>query len=117
MDNDDDDTLSPNNNNVLRFPKTDRVSSTNSYDDLRSHDEYVESRKEVYKCMEQTMTNIEDNDDIVGVVCLTFDKRNLMTDVMAGDISASNLYVMLDKVKLQVMAIICDAMGYNIEEE
>jgi len=110
-DNNDDDA------NVISFPKTDRIDSTNSYENLRSHDEYVESRKEVYKCMEQTMTKIEDNEDIIGVVCLTFDKTNLMTDVMAGDISASNLYVMLDKVKLQVMNIICDAMGYNIEEE
>jgi len=44
-DNNDDDA------NVISFPKTDRIDSTNSYENLRSHDEYVESRKEVYKCM------------------------------------------------------------------
>ena len=51
-DNNDDD------GNVISFPKTDRIDSTNSYDNLRSHDEYVKSRKEVYKCMEQTMKTL-----------------------------------------------------------
>ena len=115
---DDNDSDTPTTNNILSFPRVGKVETTEvSYSSVRSHDEYVESRREVYKCMEQTMTNIEDNEDIVGVVCFTFDKRNVMRDRMAGDISASSLYVMLDKVKLQVMSIICDAMGYTEEEE
>lgn len=32
---------------------------------------------------------------------------------MAGDMSASNLYVMLDKLKIDVMDLVCDTMGYT----
>ena len=77
------------------------------------HKEYVAARKAVYKCVEELMETIEQTDDIIGVVCLTFDKNNMMHDTMAGNISATNLYVMLDKVKMDVMDLVCDTMGYT----
>ena len=102
-----------NGDNVLNFP--DRLHAKVTVDSFRSteHKEYVIARKAVYKCVEELMQTIEQKDDIVCVVCLTFDKNNMMHDTMAGNISATNLYVMLDKVKMDVMDLVCDTMGYT----
>ena len=105
----------PHKNNILSFPKT-VIKATHgmpelvSYEHSIDHDHYVRTRKAVYRCIEDLMENIENDDEIVGVVCLSFNKDNTMKDVMAGDISATNLYVMLDKVKMEVMDIISDTM-------
>ena len=106
MSDDDDD-------NVVNFP--DRLHGKVTVDSFQSteHKEYVTARKAVYKCVEELMETIEQTDDIVGVVCLTFDKNNMMHDKKAGNISATNLYVMLEKVKIDVMNLICDTMGYT----
>ena len=98
----------PHKNNILSFPKT-VIKSTHGMPEI-DHDHYVHTRKAVYRCVEDLMENIENDEEIVGVVCLSFNKDNTMQDVMAGDISATNLYVMLDKVKMEVMNIISDTM-------
>ena len=99
----------PHKNNILSFPNSFVKSTLNGTDEM-DHDHYVRTRKAVYRCIEDLMENIENDDEIVGVVCLSFNKDNTMKDVMAGDISATNLYVMLDKVKMEVMDIISDTM-------
>ena len=99
----------PHKNNILSFPNS-VIKSTSHGTPEMDHDHYVRTRKAVYRCMEDLMENIENDDEIVGVVCLSFNKDNTMQDVMAGDISATNLYVMLDKVKMEVMNIISDTM-------
>ena len=105
--------MSDDDDNVVNFP--DRLHGKVTVDSFNSteHKEYVVARKAVYKCVEELMETIEQTDDIIGVVCLTFDKNNMMHDTMAGNISATNLYVMLDKVKMDVMDLICDTMGYT----
>ena len=101
-----------NGDNVVNFP--DKLRGQIKVDTFNSteHKEYVDARKAIYKCVEELMETIEETDDIVGVVCLTFDKNNMMHDVMAGNISATNLYVMLEKIKMDVMDLVCDTMGY-----
>ena len=105
--------MSDDDDNVVNFP--DRLHGKVTVDSFKSteHKEYVVARKAVYKCVEELMETIEQTDDIIGVVCLTFDKNNMMHDTMAGNISATNLYVMLDKVKMDVMDLVCDTMGYT----
>ena len=105
--------MSDDDDNVVNFP--DRLHGKVTVDSFKSteHKEYVVARKAVYKCVEELMETIEQTDDIIGVVCLTFDKNNMMHDMMAGNISATNLYVRLDKVKMDVMDLVCDTMGYT----
>ena len=97
--------MSDDDDNVVNFP--DRLHGKVTVDSFKSteHKEYVVARKAVYKCVEELMETIEQTDDIIGVVCLTFDKNNMMHD--------TNLYVMLDKVKMDVMDLVCDTMGYT----
>lgn len=66
-------------------------------------------------CIEAAEKLATENEDISGAVCLLFDKNNRMYDFMGGDISASNLYVMLDKLKMDMMGVIMDVMGYNTD--
>ena len=94
--------------NIIKFPndlltRVIPVSAVN-------HFTHVENRKAVLQCMETLMEKIENNYDITGIVCLSFNQNGAMEDCMAGDINAANLYVMLDKVKMEVMSIVCEAM-------
>ena len=94
--------------NIIKFPnelgtRTVPVSAI-------THFTHVENRKAVLQCMETVMEKMENNYDITGVVCLSFNQNGAMEDCMAGDINAANLYVMLDKVKMDVMSIVCEAM-------
>ena len=98
--------------NIINFP-TDTLANIDLFSEQSDHQVYVASRRAVYKCVEELMSNIENDESIVGVVCLSFDKAGKMRDMMAGDMSASNLYVMLDKLKIDVMNLICDTMGYT----
>ena len=99
----------PQKSNILSFPNSVVKSTLHATNEI-DHDHYVRTRKAVYRCIEDLMENIENDEEIVGGVCLSFNKDNTMQDVMAGDISATNLYVMLDKVKMEVMDIISDTM-------
>lgn len=101
----------PPDDNVINFP-ADAPVNIDLFAEQSEHQIYVASRRAVYKCLEEAMESIENDDNIVGVVCLSFDKGGKMKDMMAGDISASNLYVMLDKVKMDVMDLVCRTHGY-----
>ena len=98
--------------NIINFP-TDTLANIDLFSEQSDHQVYVASRRAVYKCVEELMSNIENDESIVGVVCLSFDKAGKMRDMMAGDISASSLYVMLDKLKIDAMNLVCDTMGYT----
>ena len=107
--------MDDNDDNVVHFPLQ---STTVGQDDIKlDHDQYVNVRRMVYNCVEEVMSDIETNEDIIGVVCLTFDKSNTMYDKVAGEINAPTLYVMLDKVKSDLMEIICQELGMKKEEE
>ena len=94
-------------NNVVEFPSV-NLKTVKNFDFIQqaAYDSYRES---IDECLKTVKQNIDENKDITGVVCLTFDKSGTMQDLMAGDIHAANLYVMLDKVKMDVMSIISNA--------
>ena len=98
--------------NIINFP-IDTLANIDLFSEQSDHQVYVASRRAVYKCVEELMSKIENDESIVGVVCLSFDKAGKMKDMMAGDISASNLYVMLEKLKMDVMDLVYDTMGYT----
>ena len=98
--------------NIINFPIATRA-NIDLFSEQSDHQVYVASRRAVYKCVEELMAKIENDESIVGVVCLSFDKAGKMKDMMAGDISASNLYVMLEKLKMDVMDLVYDTMGYT----
>jgi hypothetical protein len=98
--------------NIISFPST-TPANIDLFSEQSEHQVYVASRKAVYKCVEELMTKIENDESIVGVVCLSFERSGKMGDMMAGDISASTLYVMLEKLKIDVMGLVCDTLGYT----
>ena len=98
--------------NIINFP-TDTLANIDLFAEQSDHQVYVASRRAVYKCVEELMSKIENDESIVGVVCLSFNKSGKMEDMMAGDMSASTLYVMLDKLKMDVMDLVCDTLGYT----
>ena len=100
----------PSDDNIFTFPSSSSDKLENIQLNLENRDHFVAIRRAVYKCMEETMENVEKNEEITGVVCLTFDTNGRMKDAMAGDINAMNLYVMLDKVKMEVMNIIQETL-------
>ena len=79
--------------NIINFP-VDTLANIDLFAEQSDHQVYVASRRAVYKCVEELMSTIEKDESIVGVMCLSFDKAGKMKDVMGGDISASNLYVL-----------------------
>jgi hypothetical protein len=99
--------------NIVEFPSTTMVRLNKT--ELLDH-ELEEKRKSLLICLEDAILKVKENKEIIGGVCLLFEDDNTMHDSMGGDIGASNLYVMLDRLKDDLMRIICGAMGYDGEE-
>tara|TARA_R110000824_G_scaffold5951_1_gene27293 strand:+ start:15 stop:347 length:333 start_codon:yes stop_codon:yes gene_type:complete len=102
--------------NILNFP---HEIVAKRYIDLEIRDEqmHTENRKSVLALLKNTEKTVNENETINGAVCLLFHKDNTMIDLMGGNVNATNLYVMLDKVKMDMMQIICTAYGITDEEE
>ena len=100
--------------NIFQFPGT---YMRNKEENQENEDSViigeVNERVLVSNCLEAAMLLAEDNEDITGVVCLLFDKNSNMQDLMGGDINATILYVMLDKLKADMMRVILETLGYD----
>jgi|15BtaG_2_1085339.scaffolds.fasta_scaffold22872_2 hypothetical protein len=102
--------MSDGDDNILNFPTSPTIQNISS---VLNDQEREEKRKSAITCLEDAIVSIENNENLTGVVCLMFEHDNIMHDTMGGDVSASMLYVMLDKLKKDVMKIICDTIGYG----
>tara|TARA_R110000782_G_scaffold266155_1_gene360393 strand:+ start:533 stop:853 length:321 start_codon:yes stop_codon:yes gene_type:complete len=101
--------------NIVKFPNNAIVTVVN---DALTQQELDVKKKALINCLNDAIRKVEESDNITGGVCLLFEDNGTMYDSMGGDVSGTNLYVMLDKLKLDLMKIICDTMGYtNYSEE
>ena len=102
--------------NILSFPH--EIIATRSIDlELRDEQAHTENRKSVFSLLKNVEKTVNENETINGAVCLLFHSDNTMIDLMGGNVNATSLYVMLDKVKMDMMKIICTAYGITDEEE
>ena len=102
--------------NILNFPY--EIISKRSIDlEVRDEQAHTENRKSVFALLKNIEKTVNENETINGAVCLLFHKDNTMIDLMGGNVNATSLYVMLDKVKMDMMQVICTAYGITDEEE
>lgn len=96
--------------NILEFPNNTVVQNVT---DVLTDQERSVKKKALINCLTDAIRHVEEEDNITGGVCLLFEDDGTMHDSMGGDVSGTNLYVMLDKLKGDLMKIICDTMGYT----
>lgn len=96
--------------NILEFPNNTVVQNVT---DVLTDQERSVKKKALINCLTDAIRHVEEEDNITGGVCLLFEDNGTMHDSMGGDVSGTNLYVMLDKLKGDLMKIICDTMGYT----
>ena len=96
--------------NILEFPNNTVVQNVS---DILTDQERSVKKKALINCLTDAIRHVEEEDNITGGVCLLFEDNGTMHDSMGGDVSGTNLYVMLDKLKGDLMKIICDTMGYT----
>tara|TARA_R110000824_G_scaffold12436_2_gene54541 strand:- start:10006 stop:10326 length:321 start_codon:yes stop_codon:yes gene_type:complete len=96
--------------NIVEFPNNALVRTSS---DVLTEQERSIKKKALINCLTDAIRNVEETDSITGGVCLLFEDDGTMHDSMGGDVSGTNLYVMLDKLKGDLMRIISDTMGYT----
>lgn len=96
--------------NIVEFPNNALVRTDS---DVLTEQERSIKKKALINCLTDAIRDVEETDSITGGVCLLFEDNGTMHDSMGGDVSGTNLYVMLDKLKGDLMKIISDTMGYT----
>ena len=95
----------PKDENVVKHPQNDMSVQRLG---LLTTQQRQEAHKNLTEGLDKAYSEIDKNQQLVGAVIMTFDDGGEMTDWAIGEVGATNLYMMLDKMKMEILNIITE---------